>query len=229
MYDLVWLFLRKESKSIWSRMFALAIIAVLFLIVDAFTSYPSLSFTHDKYETIQIMSNLLKDSTITNEQKTEIREELNLIFQRKSLRDVYHSFGERNKKLISNISNVITPFEATNFFRYVMNGLFVVMSWILFLLCSNGLFLLLITFSFLLVKKEKRVSVPVLVNVLIFVVAMGVISIPSYLIMLFLNPSKDILLNAFISQAILFIIISISGQILFLRKRWKANTRLRRV
>lgn len=98
------------------------LLALLFIVLsDIVSPFPSLIFTHDKYEAIETMQRLKKDTTLTLDARKHIEYEIGDMVKRNSLRDYSNQFLSLNLNNLSRISHIIATNKMPKINSIVLN------------------------------------------------------------------------------------------------------------
>lgn len=120
------------SKGILKRVGILIAICLLAIFVDTFTSFPSLNFEENRYNVLEKMATLNKDSTIPKYVREATQQRMINLSERKSLHEYLNIALWNAKDALLRISKIV---PVGNYFLTVL------ISWIVYVVASSGYFI----------------------------------------------------------------------------------------
>jgi uncharacterized protein (UPF0147 family) len=96
------------AGNIISKVGLLLVIVALCLFIDYFTSFPSLSFDQNRYQTIEKMNGICKDVSIPADVRSAARARMLELSRRKSFREITIEFRSESLSALYNISHIVT-------------------------------------------------------------------------------------------------------------------------
>lgn len=139
MFDIIERLLRTEKGNNKAVFIGLCIIGLLLL--DQFTSYPSIVFLKDKYETVETLQRLIDNPRTSPALKAEAANEITNLSDRRSIRQYERLIFERTIDLFANRRLLYSPFHLP--LNYNLLDLFIFLfKWIAFLFIASGGYIL---------------------------------------------------------------------------------------
>jgi hypothetical protein len=196
------------------------------IIMDYFTTYPSLSFTKEKYETIEVLNRISKDTSVTSYIRANAKKELLEVSKRENIRYYFSYFHGSIIKIKSSIAQAITitPPPTSKLVTAIINITVSIFNFLWFVVCSSGIFLLIAGFAYRFMKKDFKyklnqlriiiISTEIIFTLILVAISKAVIAIIS---------SKHIYWTALITQLVIFLLISMSVQILIWYNKRREN------
>lgn len=205
---------RKAAKPLHKIGVLFAAIITLF-VIDLFTSFPSLSFTKDKYETIQTLSVVSKDTSLPINIRLQAKREIQDIAGRKSIRNYLLLLRDNNMKMPS-INAHINPPITLNTNATTIDVIIYAIRWLFFILSACIFYLLVLVYMRVTDKKAgiTRISKSDYAIYTIIIILAAIMVFLSIIVVDFVG-KKHIYLTALLTQ--ITITLSIDGFIDIIR------------
>lgn len=196
---------------------------IILIIIDTFTSYPSLSFTKDKFDTIETLYRVSNDTSLPENIRIEAQIEIKDISDRHSLRHYILFLFDKVKNMASIKAHINPPIRLTDNAN-ALDMIIYVIKWLFFVVVS-GLFSLSILLFMGKADKGNPNALKKRSDKIAYAAIASLVVISNILSIIVINiiHTKYVYWTAFITQFVFIAILGNSVRLITYIKRKRAS------